>query len=460
MTRIHHTLPPAVDQSSSIDAPMHRRPSALGKVTRYWLPMLLVSLTGCQSLGGNRLLAQGESPTASAARPTNPVIQVTGEEREDQGNAVQRAGGTPASLAETTKQSTNRVLNFVTGRENANLQRAQQFYREGDATFRQAQELEPGSREKMFAKAAKSFRKSVEASAGEALQQDAMFMQAESLFFANQLPQAAKQYEKLQKDFPRNRHSDRISARLFSISKYWIETVKADQNKWIPLNLTDPKRPKFDVDGHAVRVLDQIRFDDPTGRLADDATMAAAAEHIRQGNFEKADEFLTDLRETFTDSEHLFLAHMLGLKCKLEVYAGPDYSGLVLDEAEQLLRQTRQRFPDRLREQKYSEMLGRIAAEISYHRAERLANKARWREKRHEYGAARVYYQELLTQFPSSPQAETARQRLVATESLPAIPTPQLAWLAEVFPDQRKAAPLKTIENTDENTPPNKTMLR
>ncbi len=86
----------------------------------------------------------------------------------------------------------------------------------------------------------------------------------------------------------------------------------------------------------------------PPADLADDATMAAAAEYIRQKKFEDADEFLTDLRETFSDSEHLFLAHLLGIRCKLEIYAGPRYSGLILEEAETLVKQTRQRFPDKL----------------------------------------------------------------------------------------------------------------
>ncbi len=95
-------------------------------------------------------------------------------------------------------------------------------------------------------------------------------------------------YEKLQKEFPRNRHIDHVAARLFSISRYWIEVAEADKDKWVPLNLTDPKKPRLDVDGHAIRVLDQIRYDDPTGRLADDATMAAAAEYIRQEKYERS----------------------------------------------------------------------------------------------------------------------------------------------------------------------------
>ena len=98
------------------------------------------------------------------------------------------------------------------------------------------------------------------------------------------------------------------------------------------------------MDGHAIRVLDQIRFDDPTGRLADDATMRAASEYLRQQKYVEADEFLTDLRQTFPDSEHLFLAHMLGIQCKLELYAGPAYSGLVLEDAEKLVQKLTPRF--------------------------------------------------------------------------------------------------------------------
>jgi hypothetical protein len=247
---------------------------------------------------------------------------------------------------------------------------------------------------------------------------------------------------------------------LFSIGRYWIETVKADDS-WFKINLTDAKKPRIDVDGHAIRVLDQIRYDDPTGRLADDATMAAAAEYIRQKKFEEADEFLTDLRETFTDSEHLFLAHLLGIRCKLETYAGPAYSGLVLEEAETLVRQTRQRFADRLGEAKYGDMVARAAAEIAYFHAERLAYRAEYREKQKNYGAARVYYQELLQKHPNTPHADTARARLAEIEKLPSAPTPRLAWLKTIFRDSERSTPLEMNQSGSEQpSEPSKTLLR
>ena len=236
---------------------------------------------------------------------------------------------------------------------------------------------------------------------------------------------------------------------MFSISRYWIDTVKSPQKSWSPLNLTDASRPRVDTDGHAIRVLDQIRYDDPTGRLADDATMAAAAEYIRQEKFEEADEFLTDLRETFTDSEHLFLAHLLGIQTKLSIYGGPLYSGLVLEEAEKLVKQTRQRFPDKMSEKKYADMVARASAEIAFHRAERLAYRAEYREKKKEYGAAAFYYQRLLEDYGDTPHAEKARKRLEAIKPLPSIPTPRLSFLKTVFPDSRSKDPLEMKDSGD-----------
>ena len=55
-------------------------------------------------------------------------------------------------------------------------------------------------------------------------------MQAESLFFADKLVEATDVYQTLaSRTFTRNRHNDRIAARLFSISRYWIDTEKSDE---------------------------------------------------------------------------------------------------------------------------------------------------------------------------------------------------------------------------------------
>jgi outer membrane protein assembly factor BamD (BamD/ComL family) len=407
-----------------------------------------VWVTGCRTLAGPQ-----ETTAPSLIR------QTSGESDSSADNRVTQAVAEEPSLTERTKKTSTQLMNLLTGRELENLQRAKELYQEGDNLFKQAANQPRDEAKASFARAAKLFGRAGEAAPGTALQQDAMYMQAESLFFADRLVDATDVYEKLQKEFPRNRHIDRVAARLFSISRYWIEVSEAEKGNWFPINLTDPKRPRTDLDGHAIRVLDQIRYDDPTGRLADDATMAAAAEYIRQEKFQEADEFLTDLRETFSDSEHLFLAHLLGINVKLETYRGPKYSGLVLEEAEKLVKQTRQRFPDKLSQKDYGERLEKAASQIAFLQAERLRYRAEYREKRREYGAARYYYNLLLQRFPDTPHADTARDRLAATESYPEVPPQRLSWLTTIFPDSTATgAPLELTEPVEDEPP--KTMLR
>lgn len=448
-----------------IDPRMDRNPASMKKdqlrlACRHGVYVTaFVLMAGCQSLAGPFGPGPlGPSDDAGISADTNPVVQVSAEESPD----AENPNGQPTadgSVLEKTKKQAKSVMNFMTGKEQEDRVRAKQLYQQGDKLFRQAEAQTKDERKRLFAAAAKVFKKAAEAAPGSALAQDASFMRGESLFFADQLTKATDVYEKLQKEFPRNRHNDRVAARLFAISRYWIDTVKASGDPWYKINLTDSSRPRLDADGHAIRVLDQIRYDDPTGRLADDATMAAAAEYIRLKKFQQADEFLTDLRETFSDSEHLFLAHLLGLRCKLEIYAGPRYSGLVLEEAEKLVRQTRQRFPDKLADPKYGEMVARAAAEIAFHRAERLVYRAEYRENRKEYGAAQFYYQQLLERHGDTPQAETARKRLAKIEKLPAVPEQRLSWLTTIFPESRSAKPVKM---TIPNGPPSEsgTMLR
>ncbi|MCA9139645.1 MAG: tetratricopeptide repeat protein [Planctomycetales bacterium] len=420
------------------------------RVIRPLLGACLISATvGCQTFGRSGT-SRSWFPgipfrsTAGTESSTSPMgdSSVDGDADDGTSPKVASAGG---SLLERMP-GTNRLVGFVTGKHE-DLPRAKQLYVRADALFKEAARAPKATRTMMFADAAGLFEDAGDEAPGSGLQQDALFMQGESLFFANDLNGARDAFETLQKKFPRNRHGDRAAARLFSISKYWIDVSKSGNDAWYTLNLFDSTRPLRDANGHAVKVLDQIRYDDPTGKLADDATMAAAAEHIRNEQYDKADEFLTDLRETFTDSDHLFLAHLLGIRCKLEIYAGPRYSERVLDEADTLVEQTRRRFPNELREEKYNEMLARAAAEIDYHKAEKLAYRARYRERQKEYGAASELYRKILRDHPTTPQAEQARTILAKIEKLPPSPTKSLAFLTKVFPSSQRSSPLETVES-------------
>ncbi len=372
--------------------------------------LTLVLAAGCQSW----------SPSSSAGDPLTPTLP---------GETVVRSG-----LAKTGR--------FLTGKEQLDQDQAKQWYREADQLFRTASELPREDARGTFVKAAKRFLKAAEAAPGPALQQDALYMAGESYFFADELQDAENAYKTLQNDHPRSRHSERVSNRVFAIGKYWIDAGIAREGSVMPVNFSDSSRPWIDTGGHGIRVLDQLRYDDPTGKLADDATMATAVEYMRQENWFEADQLFNDLRDVFSDSEHQFNAHKFGVRCKLEMYAGPSYSGLALDEAEKLIERSRRLFPQELAKPENREFFDNAENIVVFKQAEKLWKRALYREKQGIYGGAQEYLQQILNKYPTTPFADDAREHLQRNAEKPPTPPQRLSFLAKLFPDGQPQKPL------------------
>lgn len=317
---------------------------------------------------------------------------------------------------------------------------AQQHYREADDLFRQALAIEPTRRGEIFEMAGPKYMAAADRWPDSQLAMDALFMAGESFFFADCYTQANLCYEKLVKAFPNNRYLDQVDRRRFAIARYWLDLNHKNPEPFYYVNWFNKERPWRDIDGHALRVYDKIRIDDPTGKLADDATLAMATEHFANGKFWKADEYYTDLRKTYPTSEHQFTAHFVGIKAKLNSYQGPAYGGTAMDEAEKLVKQTRRQFPvDAERERDY---LDKAAAEVRYRKAEQLMYLGQFYDSRDEYRAAEHYYARLSKEFHDTPLAARADERIGQIAGLPPKPAQQLPWLVALFPESDKVKPL------------------
>ncbi|MEM7313609.1 MAG: outer membrane protein assembly factor BamD, partial [Planctomycetota bacterium] len=244
------------------------------------------------------------------------------------------------------------------------------------------------------------------------------------------------------------RHMDLVDRRRFEIGQYWIKLTKASSSKnWLPD--VSGRRPVMDTFGHAVKVLDKIRFDNPTGKLADDATMAAAVANFEKGKYGAADILFTDVRENFPKSDHLFEAYLLGLKSKLAMYEGPDYSGVVLDEAEGLVR-TMMRPMFRREVKGHEEYLSNALKDIRLKKANREYSMAKFYDNRKEYGAARLYYNRVRQEYPDTNLALESENRLAAIASYPDAPEENLEFIAKWFPeDEGRAKPLLARKTVD-----------
>lgn len=326
-------------------------------------------------------------------------------------------------------------------------EKARALYAGAEERYQAAAVAEEERRYDEYLLAADDFRAAAERWPDSALEQDALFLAGESYFFADRYPKANEAYELLLKKYPNTKHLDVVEARRFALADYWLKLNHEREQSFWEFNFTDHRRPLRDTFGNAVRVFDRIRIDDPTGKLADDATLAAGNAYFTSGRFLDADSFYTDLRKTFPSSEHQFRAHLLGVKAKLLSYRGPDYAGDPLDEAEDLIKQIRRQFPREADEER--EYLTRAFAEVRFKKAEREWNMARYYDRRGENRAASFYYNLVAKDYSQTPFAEEAVARLEAIGEEPPIPPQRLTWLVDMFPQDEDLRPLMATSNSD-----------
>ncbi len=309
-----------------------------------------------------------------------------------------------------------------------------------DQIFQEASAETGKVRKDTFNKAAKQYVLAAKYWPNSALEQDAWMMAGESRFFAEEYPEAEDHYVKLLRNYPRTRYLDAVDKRRMEIALYWIKHDRFEHKPFYVLNFTDDRRPWNDTGSHGKRVLEKLRLDNPTGRLADDATMELANRAFERGNYAEAADIYEDLRTTYPDSPHQFDAHFLGLKSVLETYNGPQYDGQALEESEKLIKTITRQFPEQAKEQK--EYLNRVYAEIRYKEAERLWVSGTFRKNRGENLAAVHYFDEILTEYSDTPFGDQATLARAAISDLPPQPTQHLKWLADLVPHNDKVSQL------------------
>ncbi len=301
-------------------------------------------------------------------------------------------------------------------------------YEEGQRLFR----------EQKYAEARASFEESADAFDNSPLQEDAMFMVAESYFLEDKYPEAFNSYDALLNKYKRSRHLDTAVKRQFHIGKRWEQQHFESPEFFLKPNLTDKKRPFNDTLGRARKAFTNVRLNHPTGPLADDSLMATANSYFVRGKYRDADYYYDTLRNEYPNSEHQYEAHMLGVQAKIRRYQGPDYDGTPLIEAKELVEQTVRQFTRMSPEDR--SRLDAMYKQVTTGLAQRDYHMAQYYERKGYYGAARLYHEQVKNEFKQTAFAEKAHERLDAVKDKPNVPPPRFTWLSGLFPEQEKAA--------------------
>ncbi|MBM4002338.1 MAG: hypothetical protein FJ295_03495 [Planctomycetes bacterium] len=424
-----------------------------------WLGALIVVVSGCAvprlpSLFNLTSASTGPRAGSSAATGTAAssatVATVSHQEslndaRRAQIEEMYRDDGEPSRRKKPTALDALAPANVKSGIKQLtgygrNPGIARNLMAEAEAIYDRALAAQGEERLRLLGEASAKYAEAADRWPESALEEDALFMAGEAAFFSDHYPKAEEYYARLIKHHTNSRYMETVDLRRFAIARYWLEIDRAAPQPFYLVNFTNPARPWYDTDGHAFRVFDRIRNDDPTGRLADDATMAAANAHFQSGDYQKADDLYADLRKAFPSSEHQFEAHFLGLKTKLLTYLGWDYSSEPLDQAENLVKQTHRQFPQQAEKEK--EFLARAAAEVHFKKAERLWSLGRYYELKREYRAATIYFNQLQQDYGDTPFAKDAAGRIPNFVGKPPTPPQPVPWLANLFPARSSAKPI------------------
>lgn len=297
----------------------------------------------------------------------------------------------------------------------------------------------------MFVDAANQYRLAAASWPDSTLEEKAIFFEGESYFFADRYVQANRAFEKLIAQYKGSAYLDRAEKLRFVISKYWLELSE----NGAAVALSDPKRPKFNLAGEARRVLHNIRLDDPTGKLSDDATFELGNAFLKAERYYEAADTYEDLRRNYPGSRYLFSAHMLELEARLKSYQGPSYDATPLEKADKLLKQIVTQFRSESSESSNREVLEQQAALITNQMAQRIHSLGEYHERRGENRAAQLCYKEVEEKYPNSIYGDVVKEEIENLSDLPAIPEQHAKWLVDMFPDPEADKPVITAGDNE-----------
>ena len=340
----------------------------------------------------------------------------------------------PGHLATTIKAKSIKKIDRAAAEEE--FSRGRQLY----ATALQAKEAGGDGYQDQFIDAANHFRLASAYAPDSTIDEDSLYYQGESFFFADCYTQANRAFELLVNRFSGTTFLDRAEARRLAIAQYWLQLAQ-NQSAWqLGIKLGDRQRPSSGLTTEARRILHQIRLDDPTGKLADDATMALANSYFLSGRYPDAADAYEDLRKSYPSSKHQFEAHLFELKSRLLSYHGESYNGEPLEKADMLLKSMLSQFPEESRE--HQEFLAKEASRVRDLMAQRDWKMGEYYENRGENRAAQVYYQQVAENYQDTNLATEANSKIAALADLPPEPGEVAPFLQKIFPDIDESKPL------------------
>jgi outer membrane protein assembly factor BamD (BamD/ComL family) len=252
--------------------------------------------------------------------------------------------------------------------------------------------------------------------------EEARFYEAECLYWQYYYPKAADTYNKLLQDFPSTGYRQEALQRMFDIANYWLEGTrkqmqqareKREGKRWfVEQNFFhwDRTKPLLDIEGRAIEKLEQVRFNDITGPLADRALFLMGGVKFFNEDYAEADHHFSQLVEMHPNSPFAAQAIELAIISKHMSTGGADYDGRKVAEARQLVHTALMNYPE-LAKQK-EDFLQRQMVGITLQQAEKDYKIAEFYRRTGHPCSAYFYYEIVRRRYPGTKYFDLATERM------------------------------------------------
>jgi TolA-binding protein len=256
------------------------------------------------------------------------------------------------------------------------------------------------------------------------LAEEARYYQADCARLQGYYPRAAELYVKQLQTFPTGKHGALARQRMFDIANYWLddtrEVMEAYREKkegkrtfvWpVPfINLTDKTKPKLDIEGYALRLLDQVFLTDPGGPLGEKALFYLGSVRFFREDWHDADHYFHQVVMHYPNGALAPKALELSIVCKQMCTGGSAYDGRKVCEARELVQMAYRSYPELA--QKRSQFLTDQLYSINQQQADKDYNIAEFYRRTGKPGPAYFMYEVVRRRYPGTKYAEMAARRM------------------------------------------------
>lgn len=274
-----------------------------------------------------------------------------------------------------------------------------------------------------FAKAQRVFHRLYENKKNsQPLLEEARFLEAECLRLQGKYPEAADTYVDLLKKFDRTPYKEASIQHMYDIANYWLDDTREQMRQtrewregkrlvvWPKFMTIDRSKPFLDREGRAIEKLEQVRWSDINGPLADKALFLAGSIKFFHSDYREADHYFSQIHERHPNSELAPQAVELAIISKHLSTGGSDYDGRKVAEARNLVHSALQSYPELATKRR--DFLDRQMIGITHQQADKDYKIGEFYERTGHPGSAYFYYALVRRRYPNSNYARRAEDRM------------------------------------------------